>query len=188
MSDVFFKDVNMTPPGGLFFYETHGEKVTARTFLEIRPKIRSLMDKYRIGGMVESELARYMCPKMSDPSRYCSGETFSGNGHVRPLEAISESIPYGKRDVVSFDVIERRMQKCQTCPMHARDWCPSCSGHMEKIYESFSGRRTALPVDRSSGVCQCAKAYEASIASVTYGPDDRIWDGAPKSCWRNDDV
>lgn len=184
---VFFIDVNNVPPGGLYFYETHGEKVTARTFLEIAPKVRALMEKYHIGGLAETEVAAYMCPRIPNPGAYCRGEMVP-EAHVRPHVAIKESLVYCKRRVVDFDVISRRMRVCSTCPCHKREWCPTCSGHVSAMMTAFGGRRPAVPEDTLSGVCQCAKAYEIAIASVEYGKDDKVWEGVPDSCWRNRDV
>ena len=189
MSDgsTFFIDVNNVPPGGLYFYETHGERVAARTFIEVEPKVRRLMEKYGIGGMPEMEIAKYMCPRIPNSGMYCRGPSVEP-AHVRAFDAIGHSLPYCTRQVVSFDVVERRLQVCHSCPKHARDWCPTCSGHVARIMDAFGNRRPALPADSVSGVCQCAKAYEMAIASVEYEGDEKIWDGAPDTCWRNKDV
>lgn len=184
---VFFINVNNPPPGGMFFYETHGERVAARTYIELEPKVRRLMEKYGITGLPEEEVARYMCSRIPDPGSFCRGAEIIA-AHVRPHTAIENSIPYCRKQTVAFDVIERRLQICQGCPKHARDWCPTCSGHVSRILAEFNGRRTQLPQDKLSGVCQCAKAYEMAIASVEYGEKDKKWDGAPDTCWRNKDV
>lgn len=187
MAGVYFKDVNMVPPGGLFFYETHGERVVGRTFLEIAPKVRALMAKYGIRGLAESEVAAYMCPRIQDPGRYCRGPAAPA-AHVPAPAAIANSLPYCSRRVVAFDEIERRMRVCQKCPKHARDWCPTCSGHVSRMMAAFGGRRPKLPEDSTSGVCQCAKAYEIAIASAEYEKGEKAWEGVPETCWRNGDV
>lgn len=187
MANVFFKDVNNVPPGGMYFYETHGERVTGRTFLEIKPKVMALMEKYGIPGLAEQAVAEYMCPLIPNAGAYCRGDNVKAE-HVRPHDALNNSLPYCDRQVVPFDRIERRMQICVTCPKHARDWCPTCSGHVSTMRKAFGKRRTELPEDRLSGVCQCAKAYEIAIASVEYPTDEKIWDGAPDTCWRKTDV
>ena len=184
---VFFHNVNNPPPGGLYFYETHGERVVARTFIEIEPKVRALMEKYGIKGLPEVEVAKYMCPRIPNPGAYCRGSNVTA-AHIRPHAAIVNSLPYCKRQPVAFDIIERRLQICHDCPQHARDWCPTCSGHVSRILHEFNGKRTSLPQDKLSGVCQCAKAYEMAIASVEYGDDEKIWEGAPDTCWRKKDV
>lgn len=184
---VYFRDVNFLPPGGLFFYETHGERVVGRTFLEIAPKVRALMAKHGIPGLAESELAAYMCPRMPDPGRYCRGARVP-LAHVVPHVAIANSLPYCSRRVVAFDEIERRMRVCSACPKHRRDWCPTCSGHVSRMMSAFGGRRRKVPEDTLAGVCQCAKAYEMAIASVEYGEGDKVWDGVPDTCWRKTGV
>jgi hypothetical protein len=183
---VYFHDTNLTPPGG-FFCEVAGEKVTGRTFIEIEPKVRALMTRHNIPGLPEALIASYMCPRLDDPGRYCKGETVPVQ-HTRPREAFEKSVAYTRKPVVSFDKIERREIVCTKCPKHQRHWCPTCSGHPAKLSAMFAGRRPDLPVDKVTGVCECAKAYEYAITSVEYGKDEKIWEGAPETCWRYNDV
>lgn len=184
---IWFKTVNFIPPYGLFYYETHGEKVVGRTFLEIEPRVRALMAKYGIPGLPEQEVAAYMCARMPDSGRYCRGAAVAKE-HVRPAEAIRNSLPYCSRPLVDFGEISRRLRVCAACPRHARDWCPTCSGHVSKMESAFGGRRPKQPEDSVSGVCQCAKAYEIAIASVEYGKDEPVWGGVPDTCWRKANV
>ena len=182
-SGTWFHTVNFIPPYGLFFYETHGERAVGRTFLEIEPKVRALMEKYSLPGLPEQEVAAYMCPRMPDPGRYCRGASVAPK-HVRPQEAIANSLPYCSRPLVDFGEIARRLRVCALCPKHARDWCPTCSGPVSRLEEAFKGRRPKQPEDAVSGVCQCARAYEIAIASVEYGKKEPPWDGIPDTCWR----
>ena len=184
---TWFRTTNFVPPYGLFFFETHGERVVARSFVEIEPKVRALMERFSIPGVPEQVLADYMCPRLPDSGRYCRG-TSVPDPHVRPQEAIRNSLGYCTRKLVDFGEIARRLRKCAGCPGHARDWCPTCAGHVSRIMDAFGGRRSRLPEDSPSGVCQCAKAYEMAIASVEYGKDEPPWDGVPDSCWRKTDV
>lgn len=183
---VYFRDVGAVPPGG-YFCEIRGEKVTGRTFIEIEPKVRRLMNKYGIPGLPEMLVAAYMCPRLDDPGRYCRGATVPVP-HTRAKDAFENSVPYTKKPVVQFDRIERREIICTKCPKHQRHWCPTCSGHPSKLAAMFAGRRPDLPVDKVTGVCECAKAYEYAVASVEYGKDEKIWEGAPETCWRYNDV
>lgn len=182
-----FKSRDFIPPYGLFFYETHGERAVARTMVEMLPKVRALMQKYSVPGTAEQELAAYMCPRMPDAGRYCEGPSLKP-AHVLPLAAIANTLPYCSRRLVDFGEAARRMRACAKCPMHARDWCPTCSGHVSRMEAAFGGRRTKLPEDAVSGVCQCAKAYEMAICSVEYVKGEPVWEGAPATCWRNADV
>lgn len=186
---VFFKDVNFLPPGGLFFYERDGERVTGRTFLEIAPKVKAILARHGIATSVEAEIADYMCARMPDPGRYCRGASVAVQ-HVTPHVAIANSMPYCSpaRQVVAFDEVERRLRVCSACPKHRRDWCPTCSGHVSRMMSAFGGRRRKVPEDTLAGVCQCAKAYELAIASVEYGEGDKVWDGVPDTCWRKTGV
>ena len=179
---VFFKNVNIAPHGG-FFYETHGEKVSGAHFCDIEGRVRALMRKYGIPGTVEQVVAEYMCPRIPEAGYLCSGVVPKA-ASVLPHEAMKNSEAYCGRQVVPADEIMRRLQTCMKCPRHTREFCVTCTGHMNRILLSFNGRRMAVPEDRGSGICRCARAYEAAMASVDYGPDEPVWEGAPDTCWR----
>lgn len=183
---VFFKDTQSAPPCG-YFYETHGVRIRARTFVEIEPKVRALMAKFNIPGTPEMAVAAYMCPRLDDPGRYCEGSV-KAVPHVLSLEAYKNSTPYTTAPVVPFDRVARRERVCAECPKHQRDWCPTCTGHIVRLSSMFEGKRPDLPEDKVTGVCGCARAYEYAICSVKYGDKDPIWDGAPDTCWRHTDV
>lgn len=183
---IFFHDTQNPPPGG-FFYETHGERVRRSTFIEIEPIVRALMAKYHIPGTPEMEVAAYMCPRLDDPGRYCRGKLVEVP-HTRAKEAFENSIPYVRRRVVTFDRIARRENICTRCPKHQRDWCPTCTGHPAQLSRMFGDVRPDLPEDKVTGVCSCARAYEFALASVEYRKDEKIWEGAPDTCWRFHDV
>lgn len=179
---VFFKNVNIAPRGG-FFCEIHGEKVAGAHFCDIEGRVRALMAKYRIPGTVEQVVAEYMCPRISEAPYLCTG-SFQKPATILPRDAMKASEEYSARNVVTADEIMRRLRICMACPKHTREFCVTCTGHMQRILLSFNGRRTQVPEDRGSGICRCAKAYEAAIASVEYGEGEKVWDGAPGTCWR----
>lgn len=180
---VYFKNVNSAPAGG-FFYELNGEKVTGRFFCEIEPKVRALLQKYHRPETVEEAVAGYMCPRIPEASWLCTGGFTEAK--IRPAEALQNSIRMTSgREVVAFDDIEKRLRCCLNCPMHTREFCVTCTGHMERIMLLYSGRRQKVPEDSGSGICKCAKAYESALVSVEYGKDEPIWEGVPETCWRN---
>ena len=181
MSEVRFRSTMTPPPGGKFYYDDpDGTHIEARTWLEMEPKMRAFMRERGIPGSPSRFLAQHMCPHM--PDWYCSGE---GVKHVvRASEARENSAPYFARQTVTFDRISERIQKCTTCPKHSRTFCLTCTGLAEWIQTMFNGRRVRVPEDRASGVCDCCKALEAVVASVEYGKDEPIWEGAPDTCWR----
>lgn len=185
---VYFKDTRATPPGGVFFYVAPGgERVEGRHFSEIERRVAALLEKYHDPRSVERAVAEYMCPRISGADWFCQGPVVASPS-VRPPQALSNSLPYCRRSMVPFDVIERRMQVCLSCPKHVREWCPSCTGHLARLDREMRGRRPHLAEDRPSGVCSCAKAYEYALASVEYAPGEPIWEGTPDSCWRKTDV
>lgn len=184
MSDrVYFKNVNIAPRGG-FFYEINGEAVSAPHFCLIEGPVKELMRKYHVQGTAEEAVANYMCPRIPEASWMCTG-SFS-RSVIRPAEALSNSfsIMDGK-EVVPFDDIEKRLRVCMSCPKHTREFCVTCTGHMERILRYLSGRRPKLPEDNGTGICKCCKAYESAVASMEYRDGDAMWDGAPETCWRN---
>lgn len=186
MSRMSFVSTMTVPPGG-YFYELGGDRVEGRCYQETVSKVATLMRKHGREGSPELELAEYMCPRMGPAaSTFCRGD-FTPSHDVTKHEAIENSLEYGKMPLVPFDVISKRLARCQACPKRFRSWCLTCAGHYSAILSSMGGRRPRLPADLTSGVCDCARAYEAAIASVDYG-DKPPWDGVPGTCWRIKDV
>lgn len=183
MGPIFFKNINVSPEGG-FFYEINGEKVSGKHFCDIEAKVRHLLRKYRRTESAEEAVATYMCPRIQEAPWLCTGGFSSAK--IRPLEAMTnaERIVQG-RDVVTFDEVERRLRICMACPMHTREFCVTCTGHMDRIMTLFAGRRQHLPEDAGSGICRAVKAYESAITSVKYNQGEPIWEGVPETCWRN---
>ena len=180
---VYFKNVNVAPAGG-FFYELNGETVSGKHFCDIEGRVRALLRKYHRTETVEEAVAGYMCPRIPEASWLCTGGFKTAK--IRPAEAMenSEMIVSG-RNLVTFDEIERRLRICMACPMHTREFCVTCTGHMDRIMLLSGGRRRKVPEDAGSGICRCCKAYESAIASVEYGDGDTVWEGIPDSCWRH---
>ena len=183
---LYFINVNNVPPEG-YFFEAGGERIVGRNYMEFEPRLRALMRKHRIPGLPESVLATFMAPHLADPGRYVRGPAVRA-AEVRGPEAFENSVQFLTKPVVPFGKIERRIAACTKCPMHYRGWCPTCTGHIERIRRAFGGARPALPCDAATGVCRCTKAYEAAMCSVEYGADEKIWEGAPDTCWRYNDV
>lgn len=178
MSKSRFRSKMTPPPGGKFFYEAGGERVEAHTWLEMEPKAQALMRRHGVEGFVEDAVAAYMCPHM--PDWYCSGES---SRHVTTVrDARRNAQQYYSRNLVTFDRLSARMRACHDCPMHERDVCLTCTGILRDIMASFGGRRVKVPEDSMSGVCRCAKTFEAVVASVEHEGDP--WEGVPETCWR----
>lgn len=182
MASIYFRNPNVAPQGG-FFYELNGEKVTGRYFCDIEPKVRALLRKYRLTLSAEEAVAEYMCPRIPEASWMCTGGFTKAK--IQPSEALKNSklISEG-RDVVPFDEIERRLRTCMACPMHTREFCVTCTGHMERILLYYGGRRQKVPEDAGSGICRACKAYESAVASIEYRKDEAVWEGVPDTCWR----
>lgn len=174
-----FRSTMTPPPGGMFFYEHAGERVEARTWLEMRPKVEALMAKHGLKGYADLLVAAYMCPHM--PGWYCTGAV-PARSVTTVKTALANAVPYYRRELVPFDEISRRMRICHECPKHERDVCLTCTGILDRIKMSFGGRRVSVLEDKMSGVCSCAKTFEAVVASVEHG--DEPWPDAPDCCWR----
>lgn len=179
----FRASVDMMPvPDGGFEFAIGDDRVSARTAAEIMPKVRSLLLKHGVSAPAEIALAEYMCPRMGARARFfCEGDVPVPK-HVLPREALAGCAAYAKLPLVPFDVIQRRLGICSSCPKHERDWCLTCTGAFAKIEQMMGGRRPLLPADRFSGVCACAKAYEAVVCSVVH--EGEPWPDAPETCWR----
>lgn len=181
---MFRASVDMMPtPEGGFEFAIGDDKVSARTAPEIMPKVRRLLMKHNISADPEIALAEYMCPRLGRQAAFfCTGDVRPVS-HVTPKEALANCAQYAKLPMVPFDVIQRRMGICSSCPKHERNWCLTCTGAFAKIEQLMGGgRRPLLPADRFSGVCGCAKAYEAVVCSVDHPGEP--WPDAPAECWR----
>lgn len=171
-----------TPPGG-FEFAIGDDKVTARTAVEILPKVRNMLKRHGIDAIPEHALAEYMCPRMGVQTQfYCVGDTKVPE-HVLPRDALANCVPYVDLPMVPFDEIQKRLSVCSSCPKHERHWCLTCTGAFDQLKRMMKGRRPLLPADRFSGVCGCAKAYEAVVCSVEH--EGEPWPDTPETCWRN---
>ena len=169
------------PPGGVWRYELDGESVESPIYDVALRKVGELMAKHGVAGSAAAELATYMCARM--PKWMCSG----ARKYVDLLlqrESMQNAVPYFSRQLETIDVIQSRMQRCQSCPRHRRDFCLHCTGCDSWIVDGFKGRRPRLPVDDASGCCSLARTFEAVVASVCYTDKDRMWEGVPDTCWR----
>lgn len=176
---VRFRSTMVPPPGGYFFYEHGGEQLRASTWVQMKPLVEDLMRRHGLSGYADRLVAEYMCPHM--PPWYCEG---AGVRVVTSVKvALKNAEPYYPRELVQFDEISRRMRICHDCPKHERDVCLTCTGILDRIRAAFRGRRVPVLEDKMSGVCGCARTFEAVIASVEHG-EEPVWDGAPDTCWR----
>lgn len=167
------------PPGGEFFFEHGGERISARTWPEFLPKMRDMISRHGLTGTPLDLAARHMCPKL--PAWYCT----EGGVQVTSTDiARANARDLFSRHVVNPAEIARRLSVCRACPKHSRTVCLTCTGISQWILSSFGGRRPPLPEDRMSGMCGCAKTFEMAAASVDVRglPE---WKDTPATCWRN---
>lgn len=176
------------PPGG-YFFEIDGDRAEGRSLPEMRPKVEAILARHgRAGESVELALANYMCPRLGRAAAWLCAGDFKAKSYVRPADALSGSARYATMPVAPFDAIQRRVSECMKCPKHERAWCTTCNGHLDRVIAMFGRSRPRLPLDAGAGVCTCAKAYVSAVASPAYGPDDKVWEGTPATCWRFRDV
>lgn len=184
-----FRSLLAAVPGGLYFYESNGRKVSTPSRDAAVAQVAAIMRDEGRDGDPETELATYMCaflqPVHRDAICVPLGPAKPGRPAIGPKEAVENSIALvSGKNVETFDRIEARLAVCLRCPRHERRWCPSCAGHFERVMVSLSARRPRLPLDRMTGVCACAKAYESAVCSIPYARNEPVWDGAPETCWR----
>lgn len=178
----FCQTASIVPPGGSWFFQLGDEKVSSPVYELALRRVDALLKAHGVKTPADVALAEFMCPHM--PKWFCEGDV----GHspvISVKDATKAALPYFGMRMVPADVITRRMEECQACPMHRRDFCLHCNGLDEWIAQGFGLKRPALPADAASGCCSCAKTLEAVIASVEYAKGDSIWEGVPETCWRN---
>ncbi len=171
------------PPEGKWSFQIGDDYYESPIYDLVLKHVGELLAKHGVKADATEALAEYMCPRL--PPWMCRGD-----GPSRDLilgkEAQKEALSYFARNVETADVVMRRMQVCQRCPKHRRDFCLHCGGYDTWIYDGFGGRRTRLPPDDASGCCTCARTFEAVIASVCYADGDQVWEGTPDTCWRHE--
>lgn len=179
-----FRNVNpyTVPPGGAWFYQLGDDRVESPVYSIALKQVHDLLKARGVDADAAEELAKFMCPHM--PEWFCVGSDVH-SPVITGRMAAEKAPPYFSRPLVTFDVVTARMQACQACPRHRRDFCLHCTGYDTWIQDGFDGRRPKLPVDEASGCCSCAGTFEAVIASVDYGKDEPGFEGAPETCWRN---
>lgn len=174
------RNLNNPPPGGEYFAFVNGERVSDRYWIGLRPKIVHLLEKYGLEGSPEQIAAESMCPYM--PDWFCSG--VSAHKVVRINEAKEVAKEFFRRDCVTFDEVSRRLQICASCPKHDHSLCLTCTGLLRWILVSFGNRRIAVPEDKLSGTCECARTFTSVAATVAYEDGEPEWEGVPENCWR----
>lgn len=180
-----FSSPTAIPPGGRFFCELAGHRYEGKTLVEVCDAIRPELDRLRIRMTPEDFVASYMCPRLGSVGHwFCKGIPRGAASGPYPADIMSASERYFGMKTVSAEEVSARLERCLSCPKHERRWCLTCPGHLARILDGFGKSRPRVALDPKSGVCTCAGAYESAVCSVAYGPDDRIWLGTPKTCWR----
>lgn len=171
------------PPGGAFYFRNGSDVVSARVWPEMVTAMRNYMRAHPdVTGSIEELVSGCMCPDM--PAWYCRGAGPVRNP-VRLGEAWQNADRYFSMRPVSFDVVSRRLRTCAACRgNHERNVCLTCTGYLQRIRSRFGASRVKVLEDDLSGMCACARTFEAVLASVEYPSDEPVWQGAPEICWR----
>lgn len=172
------------PPGGRYYFRHGQDTVTARSWPEMESAMRRYMASHPdVTGQIEDLVSGCMCPDM--PPWYCRGAGPVRNP-VRLREAWQNAGRYFSMAPVPFDTVSRRLRTCAACRgNHERGVCLTCTGYLQRIRQGFGASRVKVLEDDLSGMCACARTFEAVLASVEYPSDEPVWPGAPATCWRN---
>ncbi len=169
------------PADGWFWYEDEFGKVQARNKLGI---IAEVSRHFKATGRpvpydAFERVMECMCPHQ--PNGVCLK---SSKVTVIRMEAVRENTKafFGKT-VATYDVIEKRLLKCQTCEAHDRKFCPGCTGYPQWIDKGFGGHRKPMPVDQACGVCKVDKTLVSAAATVE--SPEALGKEAPDGCWRH---
>ena len=181
MTPARFSSTAFVPPGGSWFFQIGEDRVSTSVYGIAVSRVADLLAKHGVKADPAQALADFMCPRM--PAWFCTGST-PHSPVITVKEACEAARPYFSRRLLPVDLVTKRMEACQACPRHRRDFCLHCNGLDEWISDGFRGRRPALPADAASGCCTCAGTMEAVIASVEYEDGEPAWKDAPDTCWR----
>ena len=169
------------PPGGLWFFQLGDDRIAHPVYDIALRHVDEILKKHKDTRSAAQALAEFMCPHM--PAWFCVGAVKT-SPMIYPKDAADAARPYFSRTLIPADIITKRMEICQDCKKHRRDFCLHCTGYDAWVREGFDHRRPALPVDEASGCCLCTGTFEMVMASVEYSKDDPVWEGAPDTCWR----
>lgn len=176
-----FSNTTFVPPGGMWFFQLEDDRVAMPVYDLAVKRVGEILARHGVRKDPAQALAEFMCPHM--PAWFCAGNV----GHspvITAKDACERARPYFGRKVLPVDLISRRLETCQACPRHRRDFCLHCNGLDTWVSDGFRNARPVLPADAASGCCTCAGTLEAVIASVAYGEGEPVWEGAPETCWR----
>ena len=181
ISPARFANTTFVPPGGSWFFQIGDDKVVSPVYELAVKRVAELLAIHGIKKDPGQALAEFMCPHL--PEWFCKGNV--GHSPVITVKVACEKArPYFSKSVLPVDMISRRLEACQVCPKHRRDFCLHCSGIDTWVSDGFNNMRPVIPADAASGCCSCAGTLEAVIASVEYGDNDLVWEGVPETCWR----
>lgn len=179
---IFFRNPNLPPPGGEYFFERNGESFRTTSYYDAIAKVRAILRRNGDTGSAEGALAEYMCPHL--PDGFCN-ENF-GNRLFTLDRQRKEAEKYFRLPVVTFDEIERRLSICASCKEHSRTFCLSCLKVIPWVEQNFRGARKAIPADRYSGTCLCAGTFESVVVSVSADCIPEWSTTPPPNCWRHE--
>lgn len=176
-----FTNTTFVPPGGSWFFQIGEDQIASPVYELAVKRVGELLAQHGIDKNPEQALAEFMCPHM--PEWFCAGKI----GHspvITVKEACNKALPYFSKKVLPVDMISKRLDMCQMCPKHRRDFCLHCSGIDSWVSSGFKHKRPIIPADAASGCCTCSGTLESVIASVEYNDQDSVWEGVPDTCWR----
>jgi len=175
-----FRSVDYYPPGGLYWYQDKHGRVEGRYKTDMITGVRNLFR--RSGRDIPHDpwglVMECMCPFLPDGA--CNEP--SGVKVVRMQEVRDNTRTLFHKPNTSYDIIESRLLKCQSCPKHSRTFCPGCVGFSVWIKKGFDGRREAIPIDQVCGVCTVDCVLASAVATLEDPP--KLGEEAPNGCWR----
>jgi len=101
-------------------------------------------------------------------------------------EVKAATVPFFSKPVETFDVADKRLIRCTSCPAHDRSLCVTCTGLVAWVSRNLPGNRPRLQADDASGVCAACGALSAAVVCSRYAADEPVWEKAPATCWRRD--
>ena len=143
----FAQTAYTVPPGGAWFFQIGDARVAHPVYAVALKLVDELLKRHGDPRPAAQALAEFMCPHM--PAWFCAGAA-ERSPVILPKEAANAAYPYMGRKLVPADIVTRRMETCQDCVRHRRDFCLHCTGYDEWVRTGFDHKRPALPVDDAS--------------------------------------
>lgn len=185
-----FKDPNIVPPGGRYFYTVPQTGAAFEAFDRYR-LLDDVTRHLRASGLpvpetLAADMEDFMCQRL--PSGFCKGDSGPWRPYItsHSLREFTRMLfrRAGNRATVEPRQADERAKTCLSCPENLRGVCTTCDG-LEGFVRTLVGVHRATPYDAALGACGrcgCLLRVKVHIPIEHLAPTSKITE-YPEGCW-----